>query len=509
MKSSVFSAIISLILTHVVFAQGANLFDDTFLHEIRFSSMDTTLIDGSKVYQIADMEIDGAFLDSIGIREKGNLSNNVPFLKVPFKIKTNRYVGGREYDGIREFTLHNNFQDPSMMREKITYDLCAQLGLFALRSAYARVYINDKYWGLYTIVEGKDEMYKHRFGDRDIDAVESLDFGDMCFISTNPDDYNYAVSGLPYYQIDNGIEVRAFERFAEMIDRANNTGDAAYIDTVSQYLNLEHFFIYQALNVYLMNMDSYIAFRGNQIYAYDESENRFQIIPWDFNASLGLWNTNNATPSNYPIVPGVISSGCIASKLNSLSELEAYYFNAMCRLRDLCDPGMMNAAIDHWKAQISQAVYDDTRKTFTNEDFDLSLETGYYQHNFENVPALKTFFLERYNLINNGLTARNYTCNATDIVVDTRQPSAYALLQNYPNPFNATTYIRYQIEATGWVTLKIFDTRGALVTELIRSVQTPGHYTVEYDADLLPSGTYFYQLQVNGFSRTKKMLLLK
>ncbi len=509
MKSVLLTAIILLILPHVVFAQGENLFDDSFLHEIRFSNMDTTLIDGSKNYQIVDMTIDGASLDSIGIREKGNLSNNVPFLKVPFKIKTNRYVGGREYDGIKEFTLHNNFQDPSMMREKITYDLCEQLGLFALRTAYVRVYINDQYWGLYTIVEGKDEMYRHRFDNRDIDAVESLDFGDMCFISNNPDDYNYAVAGFPYYQLDNGMEASAFERFTTMIDRANNTADAAYVDTVSQYLNLEHFFIYQALNVYLMNMDSYIAFRGNQIYAYDEIEEVFQVIPWDFNASLGLWNTNNFVPGSYPLIPGVISSGCIASRLTSIPVLETYYLETMCQLQELCDPIVINAEIDSWKAQISQAVYDDTRKTFSNEDFDLSLETGYYQHNFENVPALKTFFLERFNVISAGLTARNYVCSATDIAEESIEPTSYALLQNFPNPFNATTYISYQIEATGSVTLRIFDTRGALVNELVREVQTPGYYTVEYNAELVPSGVYFYTLEVNGFRETRRMLLVK
>ena len=86
-----------------------------------------------------------------------------------------------DYDGIKEFTLHMNFQDPTMLREKLTYDICEEMGLFSLRTAFAKVYINNVYWGLYTLVEGKDEMYKHQFGNRSSDAIESLDFGDMCY----------------------------------------------------------------------------------------------------------------------------------------------------------------------------------------------------------------------------------------------------------------------------------------------------------------------------------------
>ena len=153
--------------------QGEDLYNDDILHEIRFTGFDTTRLDGSKKYQPVALSIDGTTIDSIGVKEKGNTSNGVPNLKVPLKIKTNKYVKGREYDGVREFTLHNNYQDPTMMREKITYEVCRDMGLLALRTAYARVYINDEYWGLYTVVEGKDELFEHRLGNDDADAIET------------------------------------------------------------------------------------------------------------------------------------------------------------------------------------------------------------------------------------------------------------------------------------------------------------------------------------------------
>ena len=476
-----------------VFAQGENLFDDTFLHEIHFTSMDTGLIDGSKVYQMVNITIDGNTIDSIGIKEKGNLSNNVPNLKVPFKIKTNKYVSGKKYDGIAEFTLHNSYQDPSMMREKITYDFCEQMGLHALRTAFAKVFIEGKYWGLYTIVEGKDEMFKLRFGNRDADAIESLDFGNLCFISNNPDDYNSDISGSPTYQLENGNAMTAFPRFAQMVKKANQTPNAQYLDTVSRYLNLRDFFTYQAINVYLMNMDSYIAFRGNQIFMYDSIERRFQVIPWDFNASLGLWDTNNSSPDSYSMVPLAIRDGCIASRIKTIPEIRTYYFDAMCRLsNELGDTARMYNIIDNWKSQIQQAVYQDYRKTFSNQEFNLALETGYFQFNFENVPALKTFFYERFKLVSQTLTDSAYTCTSTAI-------SRYLtedLVRIFPNPADSRLFFESNLELDH---IQVINISGQTIIDKKLHLKRGS-----IDVKQLPKGIYTVLSSSNGkFARHK------
>lgn len=169
---------------------GNNIFDDSFLHEIRFENADTANWIATKDYQMLDVIIDGNTVDSVGFKRKGNISQYPSTNKYGIKVKSNKYVRGKYYDGIKEFTLHMNYQDPTMMREKLTYDICDELGLFSLRTAFAKVYINNVYWGLYTIVEGKDEMYKHIFGDRSSNAIESLDFGSMCYIGNNVADYD-------------------------------------------------------------------------------------------------------------------------------------------------------------------------------------------------------------------------------------------------------------------------------------------------------------------------------
>ena len=85
----------------------------------------------------------------------------------------------------------------------------------------------------------------------------------------------------------------------------------------------------------------------------------------------------------------------------------------------------------------------------------------------------------------------------------------YKLSQNYPNPFNPTTEISYSVAKAGFVSLKVYDMLGREVATLVNSEKATGNYTVNFNATNLASGTYIYQLQVNGVMLTKKMSLLK
>ena len=105
-------------------------------------------------------------------------------------------------------------------------------------------------------------------------------------------------------------------------------------------------------------------------------------------------------------------------------------------------------------------------------------------------------------------------------------PLEFAISQNYPNPFNPVTKIKYTIPNTrsplpggaggGLVTLKVYDVLGREVATLVNEYKQPGDYEVEFNANNLPTGVYFYKLkatpiggQAGEFIQTKKMLLLK
>ncbi len=131
--------------------------------------------------------------------------------------------------------------------------------------------------------------------------------------------------------------------------------------------------------------------------------------------------------------------------------------------------------------------------------------------------------------------------NPNDVADENNLPTEFSLKQNYPNPFNPTTNITYVIanpdvigvkQSTGNsantnnatdchaplrsarndavnVSLKIYDALGREVATLVNEKQTPGEYSVRFNARKLPSGVYFYTLRAENFVQTRKMILMK
>jgi glucuronoarabinoxylan endo-1,4-beta-xylanase len=89
------------------------------------------------------------------------------------------------------------------------------------------------------------------------------------------------------------------------------------------------------------------------------------------------------------------------------------------------------------------------------------------------------------------------------------KPYQFALEQNYPNPFNPTTMIQYELASPSEVKLRVFDVLGREVATLINARQSAGRYRVEFNASRLSSGVYFYRLETQNFSQTRKMFLVK
>ena len=90
-------------------------------------------------------------------------------------------------------------------------------------------------------------------------------------------------------------------------------------------------------------------------------------------------------------------------------------------------------------------------------------------------------------------------------------PSEYRLAQNYPNPFNPSTVISYQLPKAGHVTLKVYDILGNEVADLVNEYKNAGRYSVEFRIknEEFSSGIYFYRMKSDGFSDSKKFILMK
>lgn len=88
-------------------------------------------------------------------------------------------------------------------------------------------------------------------------------------------------------------------------------------------------------------------------------------------------------------------------------------------------------------------------------------------------------------------------------------PSTARLEQNFPNPFNPETRIQFQIPKAGYARLVIYDVAGREVATIINENLNAGVYETNWSAGSFSSGIYYYNLQSDGFSETKKMVLTK
>ncbi|RPI17458.1 MAG: T9SS C-terminal target domain-containing protein [Ignavibacteriae bacterium] len=116
-----------------------------------------------------------------------------------------------------------------------------------------------------------------------------------------------------------------------------------------------------------------------------------------------------------------------------------------------------------------------------------------------------------YNLwaIRNNGGISKYTAPIGIKSISSEVPQSFSLSQNYPNPFNPKTIINFQLPMSNFVKLIVYDMMGREVTTLVNEKLNPGTYEVDWNAINYPSGVYFYKLQTESFSETKKMVLVK
>lgn len=127
-----------------------------------------------------------------------------------------------------------------------------------------------------------------------------------------------------------------------------------------------------------------------------------------------------------------------------------------------------------------------------------------------------------YAVGENGLILK-YKQNTTKVEDNNNLPEKFVLYQNFPNPFNPSTKIIFTIPTSPlnpspyrgegkreWlITLIVYDILGNEVAVLLNEEKPAGNYEIDFNANGLTSGMYFYRLSADGFVQTKKMILLR
>jgi hypothetical protein len=160
------------------------------------------------------------------------------------------------------------------------------------------------------------------------------------------------------------------------------------------------------------------------------------------------------------------------------------------------------------------AVNADTGQAETQTDnngyFRFKVSTKIYNYQI----AYTNDIVQNYNINNVVVHAGDSNVNIdlipTDVkLIDSGIPSNYYLSQNYPNPFNPSTVINYEIPKVSRVTISVYNVLGQEITKLVNREQAAGKYSVDFNAEKLSSGIYFYKIQAGNFSSFKKMILMK
>ncbi|MDW3649456.1 MAG: CotH kinase family protein [Bacteroidia bacterium] len=272
--------------------QGEQIFDDAIVHEIQLSFSDsdfwTTLSDNYEnnypniPYIMANAVIDGEILDSIGVRLKGFSSTFIATPKKSIKLDFNEYVSGKKYDGLKKINLNNGEGDPAILRDKLCYDILRNSGVKVPRTAYAKVYLNGTYWGLYLLVEQIDRTFlDENFGTDEGNLFKNMGNSDLSWQGRDTSLYQQE------FELKTPARAGAWNRFVNLLDVLNNSSDQDFKDAIAQVFDVELYLKVLAVDVATSNWDSYIE-HGRNFYMYENpNSGKFQWIPWDYNLAMG------------------------------------------------------------------------------------------------------------------------------------------------------------------------------------------------------------------------------
>jgi spore coat protein CotH len=346
----------------------APVFDQSRLHEIRLvmDPQDWAALRRnfrSNDYYAANISLDGEVLQQVGIRSRGagSRSGEKPGLKVDF----NKYNKSQEYQGYKTMALDNLVQDTSMLRERLAYTVFEAMGHPAPQNAFGRLTVNDEYWGVYGVVESVSKPFlKARLGE------ESGTLYDYEYA----DDYRFTVRGggdkaaytpAPFEAQTN--ENKFDDGLAEFVKAANAAPDTGAAAAMAAFIDVDRYLSYIGTENAMAETDGFLGYAGmNNFYLYQYGgQKKFVLIPWDKDTSFNA--------PEFPLLYNV-ESNVLARKLIADPAKKQVYVDAVKRaVNNYVNTGFLGPKLEQAYTQIREAAIADTKKPYSNTDFELAI----------------------------------------------------------------------------------------------------------------------------------------
>ena len=375
------------------------VFDDTKINSIYISIDDDSLtqlysdIFSDHEYSVSFVYDDGITQDTlqnVGFRLRGNTSRGAA--KKSFKISFNTFDEGRKYQGLEKMNLNGSHNDPSMIREKLYFDVYNLFGLPVRRCAFVKVYINDIYYGLYINIEEYDEIFiKDRFGENTGNLYKCTWPADLTYDGSDPASYYNA------YDLQMHEDKNDYSAFIHFLDVLNNTPDEDFACELGKIFDIDNFLKIYALDVCAGHWDNY-GFNQNNFYLYqNQFTGRFEFLSYDCDNTFGIdWVGEDWTDRN--IYTWENSPRPLVERLLNVPEYRmrfGYYTDQL--IHGILSPENINPHIDSLHTLIAPAALDDVFRTYdygyTFTDFNNSFTTnnidGHTPYGIENFIAAR------------------------------------------------------------------------------------------------------------------------
>jgi spore coat protein H len=248
----------------------------------------------------------GERFDQVGISMKGNGSLGGSGAKKPWKIDFNEYIEGQEFRNLSMLLLHNNFGDPSMLREQLAYDMLRFAGVPSGFVSYVEVWVDISdddqpagYWGVYSMVERPDSKFlASRFGSGNdsgnlykADAWFEQGAADLAYYGPDISSYPMPRNRVAYRKMPDaaGHDYSDIINLCYTIDGVDYETPAAWASAVEEVLNVDGYLRYLAASFLHLNLDTY-PYTGNNYYIYNNpGSGKFEWIAWDENSSWAVF----------------------------------------------------------------------------------------------------------------------------------------------------------------------------------------------------------------------------
>ena len=360
---------------------------------------------------------------NVGFRLRGNTSR--ASAKKSFKIKFNAFISGTKYQGVKELNLNGSHNDPTMVREKLFYDVWNLAGLPPRRSGFAKLYLNGSYYGLYINIEELDDEWAQRvFGTDDGNLYKCIYPADLKYLGTNPTLYKNQLHepGVRAYDLKTNELTDDYSDLARLCTVINTP--ANFECEIQKVINVQGFLKAYAVEILAADWDDY-AYNKNNFFLYNNPKTGlFEFITYDTDNSFGVDFGGGPFTTRNIYTWQNTTNGILVNKLLAVPSFKNQFSFYLNQLTNNAFSNLFDR-IDAMKTLISSAAQEDTYRTrdygFTFADFQNGFDlTAKNPAKF----GIKQFIALRNQTVLTQLTALNQPPILTDYDVNPRLPQA-------------------------------------------------------------------------------------